>query len=97
MCVEAFMIANRSGYPALPCAAFDAKNPAVANVLWLFYISKVRTIVADRPLPFVVHTPWKRGYEACPYLGGRLNMREVHAMGLPCAAVLVHTRDVAML
>ncbi|CAM9275919.1 unnamed protein product [Laminaria digitata] len=41
MCVEAFMIANRSGYPALPCAAFDAKNPAVANVLWLFYISKV--------------------------------------------------------
>lgn len=41
MCVEAFMIASRHGYPVLPCAPFDAKNPPAANLLWLFYISKV--------------------------------------------------------
>eukprot|EP00903_Cladosiphon_okamuranus_P006215 g6109.t1 len=41
MCVEAFMIASRNGYPVLPCAPFDAKNPPSANLLWLFYISKV--------------------------------------------------------
>lgn len=41
MCVEAFMIASRNGYPVLPCAPFDAKNPPAANLLWLFYVSKV--------------------------------------------------------
>lgn len=61
------MIANRSGYPALPCAAFDAKNPAVANVLWLFYISKVRAIVAGRRLPLVgwLTSHVTAGYDAC--------------------------------
>ena len=43
MCVEAFMIASRNGYPVLPCAPFDAKNPPAANLLWLFYISKVHS------------------------------------------------------
>lgn len=41
MCVEAFMIASRNGYPVLPCAPFNAKNPPAANLLWLFYVSKV--------------------------------------------------------
>ncbi|CAM9165048.1 unnamed protein product [Ectocarpus sp. 12 AP-2014] len=41
MCVEAFMIAYRNGYPVLPCAPFDAENPPAANLLWLFYVSKV--------------------------------------------------------
>lgn len=35
------MIASRNGYPVLPCAPFDAKNPPAANLLWLFYVSKV--------------------------------------------------------
>lgn len=37
------MLANRNGYPILPCAPYDAKNPPLANLLWLFYVSKVRT------------------------------------------------------
>ncbi|CAM9553983.1 unnamed protein product [Ectocarpus sp. 8 AP-2014] len=41
MCVEAFMIAYRNGYPVVPCAPFDAENPPAANLLWLFYVSKV--------------------------------------------------------
>ncbi|CAM9730777.1 unnamed protein product [Pylaiella littoralis] len=41
MCVEAFMLANRNGYPILPCAPYDAENPPVANLLWLFYVSKI--------------------------------------------------------
>ncbi|CAM9699436.1 unnamed protein product [Chrysoparadoxa australica] len=41
MCLEAGIIAFRQGYGCLPCAAFDTKSPPVANVLWLFYVSKV--------------------------------------------------------
>mmetsp|Transcript_24371 Transcript_24371/g.75235 ORF Transcript_24371/g.75235 Transcript_24371/m.75235 type:complete len:274 (+) Transcript_24371:104-925(+) len=40
MCVEASLVAARNGY-ALVCNDFDAKNPAMAKVLWLFYMSKV--------------------------------------------------------
>lgn len=36
------MIAYRNDYPVLPCAPFDSKNPPAANLLWLFYVSKVR-------------------------------------------------------
>lgn len=42
MTIEAGMIAHRSGYTFLtPCNTFDVKDPPVANLLWLFYISKV--------------------------------------------------------
>lgn len=38
------MIAYRNGYPMPPvCSPFDAENPAAANLLWLFYVSKVRS------------------------------------------------------
>jgi len=40
MCIEASIVARRSGYNVV-CNAFDAKAPPVANVLWLFYASKV--------------------------------------------------------
>lgn len=67
MCVEAFMIANRSGYPTLPCAAFDAKNPAVANVLWLFYVSKVCVLLLlGRLITVCLFARYgTAGYEAC--------------------------------
>jgi len=41
MTIEAFMVAYRSGYTCLPCVAFDTENPPAANLLWLFYVSKV--------------------------------------------------------
>lgn len=40
MSIEAFMIAYRNNYPVL-CAPFDTKSPPAADLLWLFYISKV--------------------------------------------------------
>ena len=41
MTIEAFLVAYRSGYSALPCNSYDTENPPVAKLLWLFYISKV--------------------------------------------------------
>jgi hypothetical protein len=41
MTIEAFMLAYRNSYTFLPCNAFDTKNPPVANLLWLFYASKI--------------------------------------------------------
>jgi elongation of very long chain fatty acids protein 4 len=39
MCVEAAVQAHRNNYN-LVCNGFDRTNPAIANLLWLFYISK---------------------------------------------------------
>jgi len=41
MTIEAFMMAYRSGYHILPCNKFDTENPPLANLLWLFYVSKI--------------------------------------------------------
>lgn len=41
MTIEAFLLAWRNGYTALPCNNYDTVNPPIANLLWLFYISKV--------------------------------------------------------
>lgn len=41
MTIEAFLLAYRSGYGVLPCNGYDAENPPLANLLWLFYVSKV--------------------------------------------------------
>lgn len=41
MTIEAFFLASRNDYTLMPCEPYDAKNPAVANLLWLFYISKI--------------------------------------------------------
>jgi len=41
MTVEAFFLAYRSGYSVVPCNPVSKVNPPVANLLWLFYISKV--------------------------------------------------------
>lgn len=41
MTIEAGFIAYRNGYTAIPCNDFNVKDPPVANLLWLFYISKV--------------------------------------------------------
>lgn len=45
MSVEAGMIAYRNGYPVVPCAPFNSYNPPAANLLWLFYMSKVRVVL----------------------------------------------------
>lgn len=41
MTIEAFFLAHRNNYTLLPCNAYNTTNPPVANLLWLFYISKV--------------------------------------------------------
>jgi len=38
--VEAFMIAYRNSY-SFACNTYDKENPAVANLMWLFYVSKI--------------------------------------------------------
>mmetsp|Transcript_26485 Transcript_26485/g.56758 ORF Transcript_26485/g.56758 Transcript_26485/m.56758 type:complete len:270 (+) Transcript_26485:77-886(+) len=41
MTIEAVFLAYRNGYTVTPCVPYSQDNPAVANLLWLFYISKV--------------------------------------------------------
>jgi len=41
MTIEAGLLAYRNGYTCIPCNVFDTKNSPVANLLWLFYASKV--------------------------------------------------------
>uniref|UniRef100_A0A6U1Q8V8 Elongation of fatty acids protein n=1 Tax=Fibrocapsa japonica TaxID=94617 RepID=A0A6U1Q8V8_9STRA len=41
MAIEAGMVAFRQGYTCLPCEPFNAKNPPVAEVLYIFYLSKI--------------------------------------------------------
>lgn len=42
MTIEALMIANRNGYSIFStCNVYNAENPPLANLLWLFYASKV--------------------------------------------------------
>jgi len=42
MAVEAFLVAYRQGYGAMPCVPFvHGEGAPMANVLWLFYVSKI--------------------------------------------------------
>lgn len=41
MTIEAFFLAYRNGYGIMPCNGYSQSNPPVANLLWLFYVSKV--------------------------------------------------------
>ena len=42
MCVEAALLAHRHGYTLYPtCVPFAARDPPVARLLWLFYVSKI--------------------------------------------------------
>lgn len=41
MTLEALFLAYRNGYTVLPCNDFNTQNPPLANLLWLFYVSKV--------------------------------------------------------
>jgi len=42
MTVEAGMVAYRSGYSIFtPCNPYNASDPPVGNLLWLFYVSKI--------------------------------------------------------
>jgi len=40
MTIEAFMIAYRSNY-GIACNEYDRDSPPIANLLWLFYVSKI--------------------------------------------------------
>lgn len=41
MTIEAVFLAYRNNYSVLPCVGYNQQHPALANLLWLFYISKV--------------------------------------------------------
>jgi len=41
MTIEAFFLAYRNGYTVMPCVGYSQSNPPVAQLLWLFYVSKV--------------------------------------------------------
>ena len=41
MTIEAGLLAYRNDYTLLPCNTYNQEDPPVANLLWLFYISKV--------------------------------------------------------
>jgi elongation of very long chain fatty acids protein 4 len=41
MTIEGFLLAYRNGYTITPCVAYSQDNPALANLLWLFYLTKV--------------------------------------------------------
>jgi len=41
MCIESARIAYTQGYTLMPCVPFNAMNPPIGSVLWLFYMSKV--------------------------------------------------------
>jgi hypothetical protein len=40
MTIEGCLLAFRNGYTVTPCVGYNTENPAVANLLWLFYVSK---------------------------------------------------------
>jgi len=41
MTIEASLLAYRNDYSMKPCIAYSRDNPVIANLLWLFYVSKV--------------------------------------------------------
>jgi hypothetical protein len=41
MTIEAFLLAKRNNYTVLPCQPYDKENAPIANLLWIFYISKI--------------------------------------------------------
>jgi elongation of very long chain fatty acids protein 4 len=41
MTLEAFFVAYRNNYTLMPCEPYNQMDPAMGNLLWLFYISKV--------------------------------------------------------
>ena len=57
MCIEAVIVAKRSNFN-LVCNSYDAKNPPMANVLWLFYASKVLDFVDT--FFIVIGKKWKQ-------------------------------------
>jgi len=40
MTIEAALLAYRNGY-GICCNAYDSENPPLANLLWMFYVSKI--------------------------------------------------------
>lgn len=41
MTIEASLLAYRNGYTITPCVGYNRDDPALANLLWLFYVTKV--------------------------------------------------------
>ena len=41
MTIEALLLAYRNNYSVMPCQEYNQTNPPVANLLWMFYISKI--------------------------------------------------------
>mmetsp|Transcript_5389 Transcript_5389/g.7631 ORF Transcript_5389/g.7631 Transcript_5389/m.7631 type:complete len:274 (+) Transcript_5389:44-865(+) len=41
MTIEAFLLAYRNNYTLMPCNVVNSQDPPVANLLWMFYASKI--------------------------------------------------------
>ncbi len=41
MCIEAGVRAWKAGYTVTPCVEFNAQDPPIAFILYVFYISKI--------------------------------------------------------
>ena len=41
MTIEGCLLAYRSGYTITPCVGYNRDDPPLANLLWLFYVSKI--------------------------------------------------------
>ena len=41
MTIEAGLLAYRNNYGLVPCVPYNQEDPPIANLLWLFYVSKV--------------------------------------------------------
>ena len=57
MCLEAAIVARRHDYN-LVCNSFKSESPPVANVLWLFYVSKILDFVDT--FFIVIGKKWKQ-------------------------------------
>lgn len=58
MTIQALILAYRNGYTFMPCNAVDLKTPPMAELLWLFYISKVLDFVDT--VQIVIGKRWKQ-------------------------------------
>lgn len=41
MTIEACLLAYRNGYTVTPCVGYNRTDPPLANLLWMFYVSKI--------------------------------------------------------
>lgn len=58
MCIEAGVRAYSAGYTLIPCNKFDHKNPPIAFILYVFYLSKILDFMDT--FFIIVEKKWKQ-------------------------------------